>query len=440
MAPPPVLPYRVRLNDDRARPRLFAPPLRNPGFALTLHLPHGQSLTLGGPTLVMGIVNVTPDSFSDGGRFADVEAAVAHGVRLVDEGAAILDVGGKSTRPTAEPVAADIGEGARPAGRRRARGRRRDADLDRHLQGERRRGGDRSRRVDRQRRLGFQRDPDMARVVAATGAAAVLMHNRAAVDPAVDIVADMLAFLSRSIDIALAAGVAEDELSVDPGFGFGKTPEQNLIAVRRLGALKALGRPVLLGVSRKSTIGRVTGQTVAADRLAGSIAAGLAGVAAGADALQGPRRRAAYPGAESVAGDRGRPTMSGANAGAIQRGRIFVDRLRLHAFHGHFAHERKYGQMFEIDLELVVDLAEAAAGDDLKATVDYGKVAAITRAGLLRRAAHAGRGGGARRRASAARGVRAHRVGQGAGRQGRAADRRAAQGGRGRDRGRRVTR
>ncbi len=71
--------------------------------------------------------------------------------------------------------------------------------------------------------------------------------------------------------------------------------------------------------------------------------------------------------------------MSGANAGAIQRGRIFVDRLRLHAFHGHFAHERKYGQMFEIDLELVVDLAEAAAGDDLKATVDYGKVTAITR-------------------------------------------------------------
>jgi len=71
--------------------------------------------------------------------------------------------------------------------------------------------------------------------------------------------------------------------------------------------------------------------------------------------------------------------MSGANAGAIRRGRIFVDRLRLHAFHGHFAHERKYGQMFEIDLELVVDLAEAAAGDDLKSTVDYGKVTAITR-------------------------------------------------------------
>ena len=96
----------------------------------------------------------------------------------------------------------------------------------------------------------------------------------------------MLAFLSRSIDIALAAGVAEDRLWVDPGFGFGKTPAQNLSVVRRLGELKALGRPVLLGVSRKSTLGLVAGQPIAADRLAGSIAAGLAGVAAGADVLR----------------------------------------------------------------------------------------------------------------------------------------------------------
>ena len=286
MAPPPVLPYRVRLNDDRARPPLIAPPLRNPDFALTLHLPHGQSLTLGGPTLVMGIVNVTPDSFSDGGRFADVEDAVAHGVRLVDEGAAILDVGGESTRPTAEPVPAEL-EKARvlPVVAALAAGVATPISIDTY------KASVAAAAIESGASIvndvwGFQRDPDMARVVAATGAAAVLMHNRAKVDPAVDIVADMLAFLSRSIDIALAAGVAEDKLWVDPGFGFGKTPEQNLIAVRRLGALKALGRPVLLGVSRKSTIGRVTGQTVAAERLAGSIAAGLAGVAAGADALR----------------------------------------------------------------------------------------------------------------------------------------------------------
>jgi dihydropteroate synthase len=286
VAPPPVLPYRVRLNDDRARPRLTAPPLRNPGFPLTLHLPHGQSLTLGGPTLVMGVVNVTPDSFSDGGLFADVEAAVAHGVRLVDEGAAILDVGGESTRPTAEPIAADM-EKARvlPVVAALALGVATPISIDTY------KASVAAAAIESGASIvndvwGFQRDADMARVVAATGAAAVLMHNRAAVDPAVDIVAEMLAFLSRSIEIALAAGVAEDKLWVDPGFGFGKTPEQNLIAVRRLGALKALGRPVLLGVSRKSTIGRVTGQTVAAERLAGSIAAGLAGVAAGADALR----------------------------------------------------------------------------------------------------------------------------------------------------------
>jgi len=253
---------------------------------LTLHLPHGQSLTIGGPTLVMGIVNVTPDSFSDGGRFADVEAAVFHGVRLVDEGAAILDVGGESTRPTAEPVPADM-EKARvlPVVAALAAGVATPISIDTY------KASVAAAAIESGASIvndvwGFQRDPEMARVVAATGAAAVLMHNRAAVDPAIDIVADMLAFLSRSIDIALAAGVSEDKLWVDPGFGFGKTPEQNLIAVRRLGALKALGRPVLLGVSRKSTIGRVTGQGVAADRLAGSIAAGLAGVAAGADVLR----------------------------------------------------------------------------------------------------------------------------------------------------------
>ena len=234
----------------------------------------------------MGIVNVTPDSFSDGGRFADIETAVFHGARLVEEGAAILDVGGESTRPTAEPLPAEM-EKARvlPVVAALAASVATPISIDTY------KASVAAAAIEAGASIindvwGFQRDPDMARVVAATGAAAVLMHNRATVDPEADIVADMLAFLSRSIDIALAAGVAEDKLWVDPGFGFGKTPEQNLIAVRRLGALKALGRPILLGVSRKSTLGRVTGQTIAADRLAGSIAAGLAGVAAGAEVLR----------------------------------------------------------------------------------------------------------------------------------------------------------
>lgn len=253
---------------------------------MILQLPHGQSLTLGGPTLVMGIVNVTPDSFSDGGRFADVEAALAHGERLVAEGAAILDVGGESTRPRAEPVG-ESEEKARVlpviaglAGRVAA-----PLSIDTY------KASVAAAAIAAGASIvndvwGFQRDADMARVVAATGAAAVLMHNRATVEPELDIVADLLAFLSRSIEIALAAGVAEDKLWLDPGFGFGKSPTQNLAVVRRLAELKALGRPVLLGVSRKSTLGLVAGQPIAADRLAGSIAAGLAGVAAGADVLR----------------------------------------------------------------------------------------------------------------------------------------------------------
>jgi dihydropteroate synthase len=112
------------------------------------------------------------------------------------------------------------------------------------------------------------------------------MHNRATIDPGLDIVADVLNFLSRSIDLALKAGVAQERLIVDPGFGFGKTPAQNLTLIRRLREFSTLGCPVLLGVSRKSTIGRVTGQAIPAERLFGSLAAGLAGAANGAAILR----------------------------------------------------------------------------------------------------------------------------------------------------------
>ena len=137
---------------------------------------------------------------------------------------------------------------------------------------------------------------------------------------------------------------------------------------------------MLLGVSRKSTIGLITGQTKPAERVAGSIAAGLMGVANGAAIL---RVHDVAPHVQALRvwrADRGKSTMSGRRSPARSSAAEFSSQgLRLHAFHGNFAHERKHGQMFEIDLELIVDLAEAAAGDDLKATVDYGKVAAITR-------------------------------------------------------------
>lgn len=253
---------------------------------MTLLLPHGHSLTLGPLAAVMGIVNATPDSFSDGGAFAAPEAAADHGARLAAEGAAILDIGGESTRPGATSVAAEE-EIARVVPAIAAlRGRVEvpisvDTSKARVAAAAFAAGASIVNDV-----WGFQRDPDTARVAADYGAAAVLMHNRAHADPALDVVADVLAFLRRSIDLALAAGVAEALLIVDPGFGFGKTPAQNLALVRRLGEIAALGRPVLLGVSRKSTIGGVTGQTRPADRLAGSLAAGLIGVANGAAILR----------------------------------------------------------------------------------------------------------------------------------------------------------
>jgi dihydropteroate synthase len=253
---------------------------------LTLLLPHGRSLRLGSPIPVMGIVNATPDSFSDGGAFATPEDAARHGERLAAEGAAILDVGGESTRPGASAVAADeemsrVVPVIAALHRRLALPISVDTSKARVAAAATAAGASMVNDV-----WGFQRDREMARVVADSGAAAVLMHNRASVDPELDVIADIRDFLSRSIDIALAAGVAEERLLIDPGFGFGKTPAQNLQLIRRLRELAALGRPVLLGVSRKSTIGIVTGQKAPAERVAGSIAAGLVGVVNGAAMLR----------------------------------------------------------------------------------------------------------------------------------------------------------
>jgi dihydropteroate synthase len=253
---------------------------------LILSLPHGKTLTLGSPAALMGIVNVTPDSFSDGGAFASVAAAVAHGERLAAEGAAILDVGGESTRPKASPVGEDE-EIARTIpvvaelSRRVASPISIDTMKARVAAAAIEAGASIVNDV-----WGFQKDPEMARVAADTGAAAVLMHNRASIDAGVDIVAGLLAFLTRSIDIALAAGVTREKLILDPGFGFGKTPAQNFELIRRLRELTVLGCPILLGVSRKSSIGGLTGQNIPAERLAGSLAAGLAGVANGAAILR----------------------------------------------------------------------------------------------------------------------------------------------------------
>ena len=234
----------------------------------------------------MGIVNVTPDSFSDGGRLADAAAAVAHGRQLAAEGAAIIDIGGESTRPGHAAVDAAT-ELARvlPVIERLAASGAAPISIDTYkaevAEAALRAGASIVNDV-----WGAQREPAIAKVAAHAGAPMVLMHNRESVDPAIDIWDDVLRFLEHSIAIATAAGVPRSQIVLDPGIGFGKTPEQNLVMIRDLGRLRELGCAVLLGASRKSTIGLITGQKVAAERLAGSISAHLYGVMQGVDIIR----------------------------------------------------------------------------------------------------------------------------------------------------------
>lgn len=236
--------------------------------------------------LIMGILNVTPDSFSDGGRFDAQDLAIAQGERLVAEGADILDIGGESTRPTATPVAAEE-EMARILPVISALAQRVSVPISVDTM-----------KADVARAAlnagasiindvwGFQRDLDMAKLAAEAQCPVVIMHNRREIVPDLDIIADVLAFLRRSLDLAQAAGVAKHNLIIDPGFGFGKTPAQNLDLIRHMDRLRVLGCPILLGVSRKSTIGHVTGRTIPDERLAGSLAAALIGAQNGADILR----------------------------------------------------------------------------------------------------------------------------------------------------------
>lgn len=249
----------------------------------TLILPDGKRLALGATPLLMGVVNVTPDSFSDGGLFADPAVAVAHGLKLAGQGADIIDIGGESTRPghsrlDAEselarvlPVIAGIAAGSTvPTSIDTYKAEVAEAALEA--------GAAIVNDV-----WGCQREPAIASVAARHGAPMVLMHNRDSIEPGLDILAEVLRFLEKSIAIATAAGVPRAQLVVDPGIGFGKTPEQNLALIEQLDRLPAeLGCPVLLGASRKSTLGLVTGKTVAAERVAASIAAHLYGVMRGA--------------------------------------------------------------------------------------------------------------------------------------------------------------
>jgi dihydropteroate synthase len=270
----------------------------------------------------MGVVNVTPDSFSDGGLYLDPAAAIAHGVELAREGADILDVGGESTRPGAEPVAAQ-------------------EELRRVLpviEGLAARGGpqisiDTSKALVARAALeagaslvndvtALRGDPEMAELVAESGAECCLMHmlgeprtmQRGVGGPKYDdVVDDVKAFLERRLELAVRAGIAEQRILLDPGIGFGKTDAHNLQLLHRLDELAALGRPLLVGTSRKSFLGRI---------LAGATGVGAAGPAGAGAAGVADAGTAGVAGAAGAAGVADVAGVAGATASADMADRL----------------------------------------------------------------------------------------------------------------------
>ena len=238
-------------------------------------------LALGRP-LVMGVLNVTPDSFSDGGRFLDPASALEQASRMIAEGTDILDIGAESTRPYGGAVAVPSEEEIRRLGPVVPAAVAMDVPVS----------------IDTMKATvaewalaagaaivndvwGLQRDSGLARVVAVHRVPVIIMHNRNTADPAIDILADISAFFSRSLEIARRAGIAREKIVLDPGIGFGKTAEQSLTAIARIGELKSFGLPLLVGASRKRFIDKVSPASPD-QRLGGSIAAHVLAVLGGA--------------------------------------------------------------------------------------------------------------------------------------------------------------
>lgn len=230
---------------------------------------------------VMGVLNVTPDSFSDGGQFTAPERALAQARKMVAEGADIIDIGAESTRPYgSEPITVEeelnrlrevlpevVATGV-------------PVSIDSMKSSVVAWALDQGARIANDV-WGLQRDPDMAGLVAARGVPVIIMHSRDRADPAIDIMNDVADFFARSLGIAAKAGISTDNIVLDPGIGFGKTPEQSMTVLARLDELASLGRPLLVGASRKRFISTVT-PSEPHQRLGGSIAAHLVAAEKGA--------------------------------------------------------------------------------------------------------------------------------------------------------------
>jgi dihydropteroate synthase len=223
---------------------------------------------------IMGILNVTPDSFSDGGRFTSRDRAVEQAKKLIADGADIVDIGAESTRPGHTPITAED-EWARLAPLLEPLLEEVDApfSIDTYKAATARRAADMGVVVVNDV-WGLQRDAAMAGTVAEAGAALVVMHNRTETDPAIDILADLRRFFDHSLSLAQRAGIPSERIILDPGIGFGKTKQQNLAALAATTELQDYGLPILIGISRKSIFGALLGATVDG-RLIGTIAANL---------------------------------------------------------------------------------------------------------------------------------------------------------------------
>lgn len=341
---------------------------------------------------VMGVLNVTPDSFSDGGRYLDTDAAIARGLELVAQGAHIVDVGGESTRPGAAPIAPDeelrrvipVIEALAATGV--------EVSVDTL------RASTAAAAVEAGARIvndvsGGEHDPAMRRVVAEAGALYVAMHWRGIPDPGHvrsrydDVVAEVRDDLARLADAALAEGIAPDRLVLDPGLGFDKTAEQGWRLLAGLPVLTGLGFPVLVGVSRKRMLAEtLRSEATMADRDIATAA--VSALAAGAGAW-GVRVHEVAPTAQALAvaaawrrgggassgGEDFDPSSYDGAQGDGRSDRISLTGLEVFAHHGVHDFERERGQRFLVDVEIALDLRPAAVGDALERTVHYGELA-----------------------------------------------------------------
>jgi dihydropteroate synthase len=284
--------------------KLKAQPFGLPGLAVVLNhllvdiiqpperwITSRRELSLEKP-LIMGILNLTPDSFSDGGLFSNPDCAVEHALRMEAEGADIIDIGGESTRPGAKLISADLESGRIMPVIERLSGR-----LSCAISVDTWKSSVASAAISGGAEIindisGFKFDPQMPSVAAKCNAAAVLMHTRARPDEMqrnttyVDLMSEITEELRDCVSRAVDAGVSRDRIAIDPGFGFAKDASGNLELLRRLSELKSLGFPILIGTSRKSFIGTVLGKAIASERLYGTLATVALSVANGASILR----------------------------------------------------------------------------------------------------------------------------------------------------------